>query len=311
MNIIFMGTPIFAVPSLKNIIQADGCDVKAVVTQPDRKKGRGQKSQPSPVKKTAQKYNLPVLQSENINQAEFIESMQKYQPDFIVVVAFGQKLAEEVLNLPKFACINLHASLLPKYRGASPIHQAIINGDKLTGNTTMYMGAGWDNGDIIYQQEVKIKRSDNVGSLHDKLAIKGAQLLVQTLEDIYAGQAPRQPQVEAEATYAGKIDKSIGEIDWHDSAEDIFNLVRGVNPWPGAFTYLDGKLLKIWRVEPLSENAADYSAGQVVGCSEKGIIVKTGNGLVRIAKLQLASRKKMDSGEFVCGYDLKAGKKLG
>ncbi|RCW51412.1 MULTISPECIES: methionyl-tRNA formyltransferase [unclassified Halanaerobium] len=314
MDIIFMGTPIFAVPSLKELIFNDTINVRAVVTQPDRKKGRGQQLTPSPVKRTAEKFDIPVLQSENINNESFIRKLNSYKLDFIVVVAFGQKLSKTILNIPKYGCINLHASLLPKYRGASPIHQAVINGDKKTGNTTMYMGEGLDDGDIIYQQEMEIKNTDTVGTVHDKLAVKGAKLIIKTLNDIKSGAAPRIKQDDSKATYVHKIDKDIGEINWEDDATEIFNLVRGVNPWPGAYTYLDGDRLKIWKVEVIDEEkeAEEYESGTIVTADQsEGLIVQCGSGLINIKKLQLPGRKKMQTEDFLCGHDLKIVQKLG
>jgi len=314
MDIIFMGTPVFAVPSLKELIFNDTINIRAVVTQPDRKKGRGQKLTPSPVKRTAEKFDIPVLQAENVNNESFIKKLNSYKLDFIVVVAFGQKLSKTILNMPEYGCINLHASLLPKYRGASPIHQAVINGDRKTGNTTMYMDEGLDDGDIIYQQDLEIKKTDTVGSIHDKLAVKGAELIVKTLNDIKNNAAPRIKQDDAEASYVHKIDKDIGEINWKDDAVDIFNLVRGVNPWPGAYTYLDGDILKIWKVEIIDEEkeTKKYEPGSIVTADQSGgLAVKCGRGLINIKKLQLTCRKKMKTEDFLCGYDLKIGQILG
>ncbi|MGM0602764.1 MAG: methionyl-tRNA formyltransferase [Bacillota bacterium] len=314
MEIIFMGTPVFAVPTLKELILNDSINVRAVVTQPDRKKGRGQKLTPSPVKRTAEKFDISVLQSENINNDNFIKKLNSYDLDFIVVVAFGQKLSQDILDMPEYGCINLHASLLPRYRGASPIHQAVINGDKKTGNTTMYMDEGLDDGDIIYQQELEIKKTDTVGSIHDKLAVKGAELITKTLNDIKDGSAPRIKQDDNMATYAYKIDKAIGEINWEDSAEDIFNLVRGVNPWPGAYTYLEDDMLKIWRVDIVddSKEAEAFEPGRILNADlDGGITVQCGNGIIKIEKLQLPCRKKMDTEDFLCGHDIAKGQKLG
>ncbi|ACL69746.1 methionyl-tRNA formyltransferase [Halothermothrix orenii] len=316
MNIVFMGSPDFAVPGLEKLYNEPGITIKAVVTQPDRKKGRGHKLRPTPVKQMAHKLGLKVLQTDNINREEFITNLRDLSPEAIVVVAFGQKLGKKVLELPSYGCINLHASLLPRYRGASPIHRAIINGDKVTGVTTMYMDEGWDTGDIIYKKEVKINREDTAGTLHDKLASIGGDLLVKTLNDIEKGVAPREKQSEDKASYAYKIDRKIGELDWSRSSEDIFNLVRGVNPWPGAYTTWKGKLLKIWWVEPLkltvTENDKKMEAGEVITASqEDGIIVKTGDDAVKIIELQLAGRKKITADKFVLGYNIKEGDKLG
>lgn len=311
MKIVFMGTPDFAVPALKELYQDDDIEISAVVTQPDRKSGRGQKIHYSDIKKEALKYNLEVLQSENVNQDQFLNNLKKMEVDFIVVVAFGQKLSPELLNLPKYGCINLHASLLPEYRGSSPIHRAIIEGKEITGNTTMYMDEGWDDGDIIYQQEIEIKPEDTVGKLHDKLAQKGAKLLLKTLKDIKAGKAPRIPQNEENLSFAYKIDKSLGKIDWKQSSEDIYNLIRGVNPWPGAYSYLDGKRVKIWESELSSKNNSQKKAGTIVKAdAEEGILVQTGDGILAIKKLQFPGRKKIEVEDFLNGHQIKVNSKF-
>lgn len=303
-----MGSPDFAVPSLKKLITCDKTDVKAVISQPDRKKGRGQKLRSTPVKKEAEKNGITVLTSENVNKELFIDSLKDIDPEAIVVVAFGQKLNKQILELPKYGCINLHASLLPKYRGASPIHRAIINGDKVSGISTMYMDEALDKGDIIYKSKIEIAEDDTVGDLHDKLAEKGADLLVKTLIDLKKGEAPRIEQDDEDASYAPKIDKSLGEINWTLTAEEIYNLVRGVNPWPGAYTYLDDKLLKIWQVSIEDKSKDNNPAGKIISASEKeGFIVQTGKGTIKIEKLQLAGKKRMDSASFLRGYDLEKG----
>ena len=293
MNIIFMGTPEFAVPSLERLYSDSEIQINAVVTQPDRRSGRGQKVHYSDIKEKALEFGLEVLQSNNVNQNEFLENIKKYDPDFIVVVAFGQKLSPELLEIPEYGCINLHASLLPEYRGSSPIHKAIIDGKEITGNTTMYMDEGWDDGDIIYQQEVKINKKDTVGDLHDKLAKNGAELLVKTLKDVERDKAPRIAQDDSEATFAYKIDKSLGQIDWNENAEDIYNLVRGVNPWPGAYTFLDGERIKIWETEIYdSEKNTDKKSGVILEANaDEGILVQTGNGIISIKELQLSGSK--------------------
>lgn len=311
MDIIFMGTPDFAVPTLNALIEDDKIEVKAAVTQPDRKRGRGQSVQFSAVKKAALKSDIQVLQSDNVNREEFMDKLRSISPDFVVVVAFGQKLGEELLNLPEYGCINLHASLLPEYRGSSPIHRAIIDGKEITGNTTMFMGPGWDDGDIIYQQEIEINRDDTVGKLHDRLAEKGAELMVKTLHDVEAGSAPRIPQNEEEATFAYKIDKSLGQIDWKESAEDIYNLVRGVNPWPGAYTHLEGERVKIWWVEKAEHPDSEKEAGTVLKADfDNGILVQCGKGVISIEKLQLPGGKRITAQDFLNGYELEVGEKF-
>lgn len=311
MDIIFMGTPDFAVPTLNALIDDAEIEVKAAVTQPDRKRGRGQSVQFSAVKKTALDSEIQVLQSDNVNREEFMNKLRELSPDFVVVVAFGQKLGEELLNLPKYGCINLHASLLPEYRGSSPIHRAIIDGREVTGNTTMYMGPGWDDGDIIYQQEIEINRDDTVGDLHDRLAEKGAELMVKTLHDVEASSAPRIPQNDDKATFAYKIDKSLGEIDWEESAEDIYNLVRGVNPWPGAYTHLKGERVKIWWVEKSEYHDSEKEAGTILKADfDDGILVQSGEGVISIEKLQLPGGNRITAQDFLNGYELEVGEKF-
>lgn len=311
MKIVFMGTPEFAVPSLLGLYNDQQIEIKAVVTQPDRKSGRGQKVHFSDIKKEALNHDLEVLQTENVNQEEFLDKLKAMQLDFIVVVAFGQKLSPELLAVPEYGCINLHASLLPEYRGSSPIHKAIIDGKKITGNTTMYMAEGWDDGDIIYQQKVKIKKDYTVGKLHDLLAEKGAELLLKTLKDVKSGEAPRISQSESEATFAYKIDKSLGAIDWNQSAEEIYNLIRGVNPWPGAYTKLDGQKIKIWESRISEYENSDYEAGTIIKADQdQGILVQTADGVLAVKKLQLPGGRRMNVRDFLNGHQLAEEKKF-
>ncbi|ADO76902.1 methionyl-tRNA formyltransferase [Halanaerobium praevalens] len=305
MKIIFMGTPEFAVPALVELENDEEIEIKAVVTQPDRKSGRGQKINYSDIKEKALALDLEILQSENVNQKDFLEKLKEIEPDFIVVVAFGQKLSPELLAIPKFGCINLHASLLPKYRGSSPIHKAIIDGKSKTGNTTMYMAEGWDDGDIIYQQEIEIKRDDTVGDLHDKMAKKGANLLLKTLKDIKTAEAPKISQNDSEATFAYKIDKSLGSIDWNQKAENIYNLIRGVNPWPGAYSVLNGEKIKIWESKISDYPDTNLKPGTIIKANQKdGILVQTASGVISIEKLQLPGGKKIDYYSFLNGHQL-------
>jgi len=305
MKIVYMGTPEFAVPSLVALNNDKEIEVKAVVTQPDRKSGRGQRVHYSDIKDQALDLNLKIMQSENVNQKDFLNKLKQLEPDFIVVVAFGQKLTPELLAVPKYGCINLHASLLPEYRGSSPIHRAIIDGKKVTGNTTMYMAEGWDDGDIIYQQQVEISENETVGELHDELAEKGAELLLKTLKDVKTGEAPRIPQDDSEATFAYKIDKSLGEIDWNQSAQDIHNLIRGVNPWPGAYTELNDERVKIWKSSLTKQDNSDYQPGTIIKADQDaGILVQTGDGILAIEKLQLPGAKRLKAADFLNGHQL-------
>lgn len=305
MKIIFMGTPEFAVPSLQKLNNDNQIEIKAVVTQPDRKSGRGQKVHFSDIKEKALDLNLEILQTENVNQPNFLAKLENFDPDFIVVVAFGQKLSSDLLEIPKYGCINLHASLLPEYRGSSPIHKAIIDGKKITGNTTMYMDQGWDDGDIIYQQEIDIKKNDTVGKLHDKMSKRGAELLLKTLKDVKAGSAPRISQEDSKATFAYKIDKSLGEINWNQSAEDIYNLIRGVNPWPGAYSRLNGERIKIWESKITEAENTDSKAGTIIRANhDDGILVQTADGIISIEKLQLPGGKKITAEDFLNGHQI-------
>ncbi len=327
-----MGTPDFSVFSLERLASSKDIELIAVVTQPDKPRGRGQKMQATPVKKKALDLGIDVLQTNNVNKSSFLEKLRNYSPDIIAVVAFGQMLSKELLELPKYACINLHASLLPEYRGAGPIHQVILDGKELTGVTTMYMAEGWDTGDMIYKEEVKINRQDTVGILHDKLADIGADLLVKTIIDIEKGIAPREEQNHERASYASKISKTTGEIDWNNSSEKIYNQVRGVNPWPGAYTYHQGQLLKIWKCS-IRDNkdiandinntnaektyindkkAKQLSAGTIVKAnSEDGLLVKTSDGIIEITEMQMAGRKRMSAKDFLHGYTIDKGSLLG
>lgn len=312
MNIIFMGSPDFAVPSLQKLIEAEFVNIKGVVTQPDRKRGRGQKIHPTPIKEKALEYNLEILQPETINKPEIIDTIRAMKPEVLVVVAFGQKLSSEILEIPDKGCINLHASLLPEYRGASPIHKAIIDGKKETGVTTMFMDEGWDSGDIIEKKKIKISEDDNAGTLHDRLAAVGAQLLLETLSRIDGGLVVRKKQDEEQTTYAYKMEKSDGEINWNLSAIDVYNLIRGVTPWPGAYTYLDHKILKIWESETGEGTKQPAKPGTVVEASpDKGLIIQCGQGLLKVKKLQLEGRQKMQTEDFLRGHEIKEGTLLG
>jgi len=306
MKVVFMGTPDFAVPSLKALIES-GYIVEAVVTQPDKPKGRGYKISYPPVKEVAISNNIPVLQPEKIkNNYEFYNELKNYNPDVIVVVAYGKILPKEILELPRFGCINVHASLLPKYRGAAPINWAIINGEKQTGITIMYMEEKLDAGDIILQELVGIEEDDTAGILHDKLAFLGSKLLVKALGLMESGKAMRIPQKEEEATYAPMIDREITEIKWVKSSKEIVNLIRGLNPFPGAHTYYKDELIKIWRAA--SVDNADYGKpGEIVELGRDYILVSCGKGGLKILELQREGKKKLSAGEFLRGISIKVG----
>ncbi|MTI61029.1 MAG: methionyl-tRNA formyltransferase [Firmicutes bacterium] len=314
MKVIFMGTPDFAVYSLEKLADNQEIVLKGVVTQPDRKKGRGMKLQPSPVKKKALELGLNLLQTDNVNSPDFIAELKELEPDVIVVVAFGQKLSSEFLAIPSCGCVNLHASLLPQYRGSSPINKAIIDGNTITGVSTMYMDEGWDTGDIIYKKEVPLEKADTAGTLHDKLAVAGADLLLKTILDIAKGTAPREKQNDSLASFAYKLVKSDGEIDWSKEAKSVYNHVRGMNPWPGAFTHYQGELIKIWQVSIVEDNKYinnDKSVGEILVADEQnGLLVMTGKGLISLEKIQLAGKQRMLVEEFLRGYDLSPGSKF-
>ncbi len=301
MRIVFMGTPDFAEGSLKALL-ASGHEVAAAVTQPDRPKGRGNVMQFPPVKELAQKAGIPVYQPEKVREPGFLQEMQNLQPDVIVVVAFGQIIPREILELPKYGCVNVHASLLPKYRGAAPIQWAVINGEKTSGVTTMKMDAGLDTGDILLQREVPLAPDETGGSLFDKLRDTGAQLLLETLDALENGAVTPRPQPKDSPTaYASMLTKQMGHIDWTKSAEEIERLVRGLSPWPGTYTRLRGKTLKIWRARAAAENSAAQPA-QVVLCTKRELAVQTGSGLLFLEELQLEGKKRMETELFLRGF---------
>jgi len=308
-----MGTPDFAVPSLLSIISDPELQVVGVVTQPDRPKGRGNKLTAPPVKQVALEHDLQVFQPRSVNIPEAYLQLKEWDPDVIVVVAFGQILKQHVLELPPLGCINVHASLLPRYRGAAPIHWAIINGETRTGITTMFMDQGLDTGDMILQEEIEIGPEETTGLLHDRLAELGGKLIVETLHLLRAGKAPRRKQDDSLATYAPVLTREHEVIDWTKDAIRIVNHIRGLNPWPGSYTTLRGKTLKIWRAYVSNDSAdqIDASPGQILNTGNKGIIVQTGNGRIAITELQLQNRSRMGADEFLRGHKLEPGEILG
>ena len=307
LKIVFMGTPDFAVPCLKTL--NENYEVIAVITQPDRPKGRGQKLTPSPIKEYALEHNLTVLQPEKIKTSETEEQLKKLAPDLIVVVAFGQILSKAILDIPKLGCINVHASLLPKYRGAAPIHWSIINGETKTGITTMYMDVGLDTGDMILKEEVSISAKMNTGELHDTLMNIGAKTLLQTIKQIAEGSVVRNKQNDAEASYAPLLTKELERINWLLPAQEIYNLVRGLNPWPVAFSIFKGKKLKIWQTKVI-DNVTIGEIGTVLSLTETGFTVQTGKGILEIIELQPESKRKMTAKDFVCGNQISINDKL-
>jgi len=310
LRIVFMGTPEFAIPSLETIYQR-GYEIIGVVTQPDRPKGRGQKLAPPPVKEWALSKGLSVFQPEKVRDSAFVETLKELAPDLIVTAAYGQILPKTVLDIPPLGCINVHASLLPKYRGAAPIQQALIEGEEETGVTIMYMDVGMDTGDIILQRSTRIYPDEHAGELHDRLAKLGAELLGEALALFEKGKPKGKPQDGEKATYCMKIDKSMGEIDWKQSARNIRNLIRGLTPWPGAFTYLGEKRLKIWKAEEW-EYSGVGKPGQIMEADLKnGIIVSCGEGFLRLSQIQEAGGKPMEDTVFLVGNKLPVGSVFG
>ena len=311
MKIIYMGTPDFAVAPLEAILKA-GHEVTAVVTQPDRQKGRGREVQYSPVKECALSYGIPVLQPLKIKEKDAVEELGKYPADIFVVAAFGQLLSEEILNMPRLGCINIHASLLPAYRGAAPIQWCVINGEEKTGVTIMQMAKGMDTGDILLQKEVVLDEKETGGSLFDRLMETGAEPIVEVLPKIEAGELTPVVQKEELATYAGKITKDMGNIDFAKSAVTIERLIRGLNPWPSAFTHYKGKILKIWEADVVSEcaNAENPVPGTVIAMDKESFTLATGEGALRIRSLQPEGKKRMSCAEFMRGYEVKVGEAL-
>ena len=323
LKIVFMGTPDFAVESLKKVYEA-GHKIEAVVTNPDRPKGRGMKLIPSPVKVFAEEHELNVLQPQKVrNNLEFIEEIKKIKPDVICVVAYGKILPKELLEIPKLGCINVHGSLLPKYRGAAPIQWAVLNGDEETGITTMYMDVGMDTGDMILKEKVTIGEEETTGELWDRLSEIGGNLLVKTLKLIEEGKAPREKQGE-EYTIAPMLDKEMAKIDWKNkNAVEIKNLVRGLNPIMGAYSYLNGKKVKFWKVKVLSndELEKDYpeikeyeyrlpgleSGTVLLSDSKKGLYIKAKNGIIKVLEIQGENARKMTIQEFLRGNSIVAG----
>lgn len=309
MNLLFMGTPEFAVPSLKMLIEKFG--VKAVFTQPDRPRGRGNRVTMSPVKKIALENNIPVVQPIKLkNDTESIEYIKKLNPDFIIVVAFGQILPKEVLDIPKYGCINLHASLLPKYRGAAPINWAIIRGEKLTGNTTMFMDEGLDTGDMLLKSEFPITEEMDFKELHDILMNDGAQLLADTINGLVNNTIVRKRQQGDCPFYAKMLSKSIGEINWNDSNINIHNLIRGLNSSPVAYTKYNENTMKIYKSEIIDKNVDDIP-GKIVEINKTGIKVLCGTGILNIKIIQFPGGKPLTVEEYLRGHNLNSGIILG
>lgn len=311
MKIVFMGTPDFAEKSLEAIYNS-GHEILAVVTNPDRPKGRGMKMVSSPVKEFAVSKNLKIYQPEKVRKnIEFIEEIKKLQPDVICVVAYGKILPKEILDIPKLGCINVHGSLLPKYRGAAPIQWAVINGEKVTGVTTMYMDIGMDTGDMILKEEVSIGEDETTGELWDKLSEVGAKLLVKTLKQIEDGTATRIPQGE-DFSMAPMLNKEMSKINWNSqSAQEIKNLVRGLNPIMGTYSYLNGKKIKFWKVDVLPLENENVENGTILKSNSKdGLYIKAKDGMIKVLEIQGENSKRMPIQDFLRGNELEEGKRF-
>lgn len=309
MKVLFMGTPDFAVSTLDSIIKA-GHEVVGVVTQPDKPKGRGKAVLYTPVKEKALEHNIPVYQPIKVREESVIEELRGLKPDIGVVAAFGQILPQTLLDMPTHGCVCVHGSLLPKYRGAAPIQWAVIDGEAVSGITIMQMDAGIDTGDMISKVEVPIDKEETYGSLHDKLAVAGAELLVETLEMFEKGTVTREKQDDSKSNYAVRLTKELGKIDFSKSAVELERLIRGLNPWPSAYTALNGKTLKVWKADVL-EKQYDGDLGEIVDVTKDSICVKTADGALALKEIQLEGKKRMDVASFLRGVTVEKGEKLG
>ena len=305
MKVIFMGTPDFAVGTLEEIIRV-GHEVVLVVTQPDKPKGRGKEMQFPPVKEGALAHDIEVFQPKRIRDDANVEYLKKYDADIIIVAAFGQILPKSILDMPRFGCVNVHASLLPKYRGAAPIQWAVINGDAITGVTTMRMDVGLDTGDMIAKREVRVAEDETGGSLFDKLAKVGAKLCVETMDMLEKGTATFTPQNNELSTHTSMITKDLGNIDWKKPAVELERLIRGLNPWPSAYTHLGNKTFKIWKAKVILENS-EYQPGCIVCADKHDLIVQTGAGQLALLEVQLEGKKRMEADAFLRGNQVETG----
>ena len=308
MRIVFMGTPDFSVPALEALVEG-GHEVVAAITQPDKPKGRGKAVLMTPVKEKAMELGIPVYQPVKVREPEFVEKLRQMEPDAIVVVAFGQILPKSILEIPRYGCVNIHASLLPKYRGAAPIQWAVIDGERESGVTTMFMNEGLDTGDMLEKEAVTLDPKETGGSLHDKLSAIGGRPILSTLKGLEDGTLKGTPQTDEGTCYAKMLKKSLGDIDWTMDAAAIERLIRGLNPWPSAYTCLHGKTLKIWDGDVL-EREYGVEPGTVAEVAKDRLVVQTGQGSLAIRSLQLEGKKRMDAGDFLRGYAVEAGTRL-
>ena len=308
MRIVFMGTPDFSVPALEALVEG-GHEVVAAITPPDKPKGRGKAVLMTPVKEKAMELGIPVYQPVKVREPEFVEKLRQMEPDAIVVVAFGQILPKSILEIPRYGCVNIHASLLPIYRGAAPIQWAVIDGERESGVTTMFMNEGLDTGDMLEKEAVTLDPKETGGSLHDKLSAIGGRLILSTLKGLEDGTLKGTPQTDEGTCYAKMLKKSLGDIDWTMDAAAIERLIRGLNPWPSAYTCLHGKTLKIWEGDVL-EREYGVEPGTVAEVAKDRLVVQTGQGSLAIRSLQLEGKKRMDAGDFLRGYAVEAGTRL-
>ncbi len=306
MKVVFMGTPDFAVETLKALYEA-GHEIILAVSQPDKPKGRSGKLAPTPVKEFALEHDIPVYQPVKIRAEESVEYLKQYQADVFVVAAFGQILPKVILDMPRLGCVNVHGSLLPKYRGAAPIQWAVINGEKVSGNTTMLMGPGLDDGDMLLKSEIELAADETGGSLFDKLAIDGGKLAVKTIEALDRGEITPIPQDESKATHVGMISKEMGNVDWTKPADEIERLIRGLNPWPSAFSFIDGKQVKLWSATVVDKTG---QPGTIIDVNKNVFTVACGSQALEINELQLEGKKRMATGDFLRGYNLETGKRF-
>ena len=304
--VVFMGTPSFSVPFLDALLKS-GRRVAGVLTQPDKPKGRGQRLTIPPVKEFAIEHNLSVFQPGRLSDPAVIEQIKRIHPEYIVVVAYGKIVPAEILRIPEKGCINVHASLLPEYRGASPIQWAIIEGRTYTGVTTMVMAETLDTGDILLQEEIGINRSDTAGGLSIKLSEIGVRLLVRTLDGLDRGEIVPRPQDHAKATYAPLLKKENGLIGWGTASEDIFNKIRGFDPWPGAYTFYKGGRWGVWRAEVFEKRDSTHSPGEIIGAQPEGIVVATGDGALKVTEIQAEGKRRMPVAEYLRGHKVEKG----
>jgi methionyl-tRNA formyltransferase len=309
-RIVFFGTPAFAVPALEALVRK-GHEIRAVVTQPDRPKGRGRRLTAPPVKQQAGLAGLVVLQPEKASDSAFCDLLRSFEPDLFLVIAFGQILKKAVLEVPTWGALNVHASLLPRYRGAAPIHWAVLNNEPMTGLTAMQMDEGLDTGPILHQEEIRIIENETAGELHDRLAEMAGKFVVRTLEALTRGRLEARPQDDRLASYAPKIDRGMARVDWRLPAMKISAFIRALDPWPGATTTLSGKQIKLFSARVVHEGEKSGSPGRVARKTESAFQVETGNGLVEIGALQLPGRKRLPAADFMKGFPVEEGTLLG